>query len=161
MITYKSKEEVLKDIDEHLTPWDQKELADEVVSKYVDLNEYVDDNPDEVDLEEVIKDYVQRDCTESVLDMINDDYGIAQYVANDRYMTEYLLDEYHGDASGLIYSLSRSTLTLTEILEAVKDDEDLYNELKKFVVEKCLAEEISLNDFLDKKKDKMDILFKD
>lgn len=161
MITYKTKEEVLKDIDEHLTPWDQKELADEVVSRYVDLNEYVDDNPEELDIDDIIEDYVQREGTEELLDKINDDYGIAQYVANDRYMTEYLLDEYHGDASRLIDSLNRSSLTLTEILEAVKDDEDLYGELKKFVVEKCLAEEISLNDFLDKKKDKMDILFKD
>ena len=44
MIKYKTKEEVLKDIEEHLTPWDQKELADEVVSKYGDLNEYIDNN---------------------------------------------------------------------------------------------------------------------
>lgn len=161
MITYKTKEEVLKDIDEHLTPWDQKELADEVVSKYVNLNEYIDDNPGGLDIEAVIDDYVERQCTSDLLDMVNDDYGIAQYVADDLYMSEYFLDEHHGKASDLIYSLNRSSLTLTEILEAVKDDEDLYGELKKFIVEKCLAEEISLNDFLDKKKDKMDILFKD
>ena len=88
MITYKTKEEVLKDIDEHLTPWDQKELADEVVSKYVNLNEYIDDNPEELDIDDVIEDYVQRECTEELLDKIDDNYGIAQYVANDRYMTE-------------------------------------------------------------------------
>lgn len=156
MITYKSKEEVLKDIDEHLAPWDQKELADEVVSKYVNINEYIDNNPNEVDVDDVIDDMVQRGDTEAILDMIDDAYGIAQYVANDRYMTEYMLDEFHGKPDGFIDALNHSTLRLTEILEEVMEDEDLYDELKKFVIEKCIDENVTLGDLLNKK----DAIFK-
>lgn len=151
MITYKTKEEVLKDIEEHLTPWDQKELADEVVSRYVDLNEYIDDNPEDVDIDDVIEDYVQRECTEEVLDKIDDAYGIAQYVANDKYMTEYLLDEFHTRPFDFIDSLNRSTLTLTDILKEAKENEDLYEELKKFVIEECIDENATVQDLIKKK----------
>ena len=151
MITYKTKEEVLKDIEEHLTPWDQKELADEVVSKYVDLNEYIDDNPEELDIDDVIEDYVQRECTEELLDKIDDAYGIAQYVANDRYMTEYLLDEFHTRPFDFIDSLNHSTLTLTDILKEAKENEDLYEELKNFVIEECIDENATVQDLIKKK----------
>ena len=151
MITYKSKEEVLKDIDEHLAPWDQKELADEVVEKYVNLNEYIDNNPNEVDIDDVVHDMVERGDTDTVLDMIDDAYGIAQYVANDRYMTEYMLDEFHGNTDGFIDALNHSTLTLTEILEEVKENEDLYDELKKFVIEECIDENATISDLINNK----------
>ena len=151
MITYKTKEEVLKYIEEHLTPWDQKELADELVSKYVDLNEYIDDNPEELDIDDVIEDYVQRECTEELLDKIDDAYGIAQYVANDRYMTEYLLDEFHTRPFDFIDSLNHSTLTLTDILKEAKENEDLYEELKNFVIEECIDENATVQDLIKKK----------
>ena len=140
MITYKTKEEVLKDIEEHLTPWEQKELADEVVSKYVDLNEYIDNNRDNIDIEVILDDYIKYHTTDEVLDKIDDAYGIAEYVSNDSYMTEYMLDEFKTRPSDFVDALNRSILTLTDILEEVKENKDLYEELKKFVIEKCIDE---------------------
>ena len=140
MIKYKTKEEVLKDIEEHLTPWEQKELADEVVSKYVDLNEYIDNNRDNIDIEAILDDYIKYHTTDEVLDRIDDAYGIAEYVSNDRYMAEYMLDEFKTRPSDFVDALNRSILTLTDILEEVKENKDLYEELKKFVIEKCIDE---------------------
>ena len=142
MITYKTKEEVLKDIEEHLTPWEQKELADEVVSKYVDLNEYIDNNRDNIDIEVILDDYIKYHTTDEVLDKIDDAYGIAEYVSNDSYMTEYMLDEFKTRPSDFVDALNRSILTLTDILEEVKENKDLYEELKKFVIENATVRDL-------------------
>lgn len=151
MITYKTKEEVLKDIEEHLTPWEQKELAEEIVSKYVDLNEYIDNNRDNIDIEVILDDYIKYHTTDEVLDKIDDAYGIAEYVSNDRYMTEYMLDEFKTRPSDFVDALNRSILTLTDILEEVKENKDLYEELKKFVIEKCIDENAIAHDLINKK----------
>ena len=142
MITYKTKEEVLKDIEEHLTPWEQKELADEVVSKYVDLNEYIDNNRDNIDIEVILDDYIKYHTTDEVLDKIDDAYGIAEYVSNDRYLAEYMLDEFKTRPSDFVDALNRSILTLTDILEEVKENKDLYEELKKFVIENATVRDL-------------------
>ena len=142
MITYKTKEEVLKDIEEHLTPWEQKELAEEIVSKYVDLNEYIDNNRDNIDIEVILDDYIKYHTTDEVLDKIDDAYGIAEYVSNDRYMTEYMLDEFKTRPSDFVDALNRSILTLTDILEEVKENKDLYEELKKFVIENATVRDL-------------------
>ena len=54
MVTYKTKEEIIKDIEEHLTPWDQKELSGELVSKYLNINEYIDETSVDVDIDNII-----------------------------------------------------------------------------------------------------------
>ena len=140
MIKYKTKEEVLKDIEEYLMPWEQKELAEEIVSKYIDLNEYIDNNRDNIDIEAILDDYIKYHTTDEVLDKIDDAYGIAEYVSNDRYLAEYMLDKFKTRPSDFVDALNRSILTLTDILEEVKENKDLYEELKKFVIEKCIDE---------------------
>ena len=137
MVTYKTKEEILKDVEEHLTPWDQKELSGELASKYLNINEYIDETSIDVDIDSIIDKYIEENGTDEILNEIGDDYGIAQYVANDRYLTEIMLDSYHNSAYNLIHSLKHSNLSLTEILEAVKDDGELYEELKNFIIKKC------------------------
>ena len=137
MVTYKTKEEIIKDIEEHLTPWDQKELSGELVSKYLNINEYIDETSVDIDIDNIIDKYIEENDTDEILNKIDDDYGIAQYVANDKYLTEFMLDSYHNSAYNLIHSLKQSNLSLTEILEAVKDDEELYDELKNFIIKKC------------------------
>ena len=151
MIKYKTKEEVLKDIEEYLMPWEQKELADEVVSKYVGLNEYIDNNREEVDIEALLDDYIERHSTDELLDKIDDAYGIAEYVSNDRYMAEYMLDKFKARPSDFIDALNRSILTLTDILEEVKENKDLYEELKKFVIENAIGENVTAHDLIKKK----------
>ena len=151
MIKYKTKEEVLKDIEEYLMPWEQKELAEEIVGKYVDIDEYIDNNRDNIDIEVILDDYIKYHTTDEVLDKIDDVYGIAEYVSNDSYMTEYTLDEFKTRPSDFVDALNRSILTLTDILEEVKENEDLYEELKKFVIEKCIDENATAHDLIDKK----------
>lgn len=142
MIKYKTKEEVLKDIEEHLTPWEQKELAEEIVGKYVDIDEYIDNNREEVDIEALLDDYIERHSTDELLDRIDDAYGIAEYVSNDRYLAEYMLDEFKTRPSDFVDALNRSILTLTDILEEVKENKDLYEELKKFVIENATVRDL-------------------
>ena len=142
MIKYKTKEEVLKDIEEYLMPWEQKELAEEVVSKYVDLNEYIDNNRDNIDIQVILDDYIKYHTTDEVLDKIDDAYGIAEYVSNDRYLSEYMLDEFKTRPSDFVDALNRSILTLTDILEEVKENKDLYEELKKFVIENATVRDL-------------------
>ena len=151
MIKYKTKEEVLKDIEEYLMPWEQKELAEEIVGKYVDIDEYIDNNREEVDIEALLDNYIECHSTDEVLDKIDDAYGIAEYVSNDSYMTEYMLDEFKTRPSDFVDALNRSILTLTDILEEVKENEDLYEELKKFVIEKCIDGNATAHDLIDKK----------
>ena len=121
---------------------EQKELADEVVSKYIDLNEYIDNNRDNIDIEVILDDYIKYHTTDEVLDKIDDAYGIAEYVSNDRYMTEYMLDEFKTRPSDFVDALNRSILTLTDILEEVKENKDLYEELKKFVIENATVRDL-------------------
>ena len=142
MITYKTKEEVLKDIEEHLTPWEQKELAEEIVGKYVDIDEYIDNNREEVDIEALLDNYIECHSTDELLDRIDDAYGIAEYVSNDRYLAEYMLDEFKTRPSDFVDALNRSILTLTDILEEVKENKDLYEELKKFVIENATVRDL-------------------
>lgn len=140
MIKYKTKEEVLKDIEEYLMPWEQKELAEEIVGKYVDIDEYIDNNRDNIDIEALLDDYIECHSTDEVLDRIDDAYGIAEYVSNDRYLAEYMLDKFKTRPSDFVDALNRSILTLTDILEEVKENKDLYEELKKFVIENAIGE---------------------
>ena len=112
MIKYKTKEEVLKDIEEYLMPWEQKELAEEIVSKYIDLNEYIDNNRDNIDIEAILDNYIKHHTTDELLDKIDDAYGIAEYVSNDRYLAEYMLDEFKTRPSDFVDALNRSILTL-------------------------------------------------
>ena len=142
MIKYKTKEEVLKDIEEYLMPWEQKELAEEIVSKYIDLNEYIDNNRDNIDIEAILDNYIKYHTTDELLDKIDDAYGIAEYVSNDSYMTEYMLDEFKTRPSDFVDALNRSILTLTDILEEVKENKDLYEELKKFVIENATVRDL-------------------
>lgn len=142
MIKYKTKEEVLKDIEEYLMPWEQKELAEEIVSKYIDLNEYIDNNRDNIDIEAILDDYIKYHSTDELLDKIDDAYGIAEYVSNDRYLAEYMLDKFKTRPSDFVDALNRSILTLTDILEEVKENKDLYEELKKFVIENATVRDL-------------------
>lgn len=142
MIKYKTKEEVLKDIEEYLMPWEQKELAEEIVSKYIDLNEYIDNNRDNIDIEAILDDYIKYHSTNELLDKIDDAYGIAEYVSNDRYLAEYMLDKFKTRPSDFVDALNRSILTLTDILEEVKENKDLYEELKKFVIENATVRDL-------------------
>ena len=151
MIKYKTKEEVLKDIEEYLMPWEQKELAEEIVSKYIDLNEYIDNNRDNIDIEAILDDYIKYHTTDEVLDKIDDAYGIAEYVSNDRYLAEYMLDKFKTRPSDFVDALNRSILTLTDVLEEVKENKDLYEELKKFVIEKCIDGNAIAHDLINKK----------
>ena len=142
MIKYKTKEEVLKDIEEYLMPWEQKELAEEIVGKYVDIDEYIDNNREEVDIEALLDNYIECHSTDELLDRIDDAYGIAEYVSNDRYLSEYMLDEFKTRPSDFVDALNRSILTLTDILEEVKENKDLYEELKKFVIENATVRDL-------------------
>ena len=66
-------------------------------------------------------------------------------------MTEYLLDEFHTRPFDFIDSLNHSTLTLTDILKEAKENEDLYEELKNFVIEECIYENATVQDLIKKK----------
>lgn len=157
MITLKNKEDILKDIDEHLTVWDQKDIAEELLYKYGDVNEFINENADDNDFDDMLDDVVERNGVDYVLDKINDDYAIAEYVANDHYCTQYFLDEMNSDMSNLIYDINHSSFNFKNFLKEVKEDEDLYKELKDFIVEECIKDDVTVKEFLNK----VDGIFKD
>lgn len=157
MITLKNKEDILKDVEEHLTVWDRKELAEELLYKYGDINEFINDNASDADFDDMLDDVIERNGVDYVLDQINDDYAISEYVANDHYCTQYFLNELNGDMSNLIYDINHSSFNFKEFLKEVKEDEDLYQELKEFILEECIKDDVTVKEFINKK----DGIFKD
>ena len=57
-------------------------------------------------------------------------------------MAEYMFDEFKTRPSDFVDALNRSILTLTDILEEVKENKDLYEELKKFVIENATVRDL-------------------
>ena len=53
-----------------------------------------------------------------------------------------MLDEFKTRPSDFVDALNRSILTLTDILEKVKENKDLYEELKKFVIENATVRDL-------------------
>lgn len=150
MITYKTKEDILKDIEEHLTVWDQRELAEELMCKYADINEFINDNATDIDFKEMLHDVVERNGVDYVLDNIDDNYSIAEYVANDHYCTQYCLNELNSDMSNLIYDINHSSFNFKNFLEEIKEDDELYQELKKFILEECIKKDVNTKAFINK-----------
>lgn len=143
MTTIKDVDEIFKEIEECLTPWDKKDLAEKLAEKYLDVNDYTDD----IDLEAVLREQISYGniSTEDLLDIACDDYGIAKYVAENPYASSFYFDNFKRRMIDLIYDIKSSNVSIEELLEAIKDDEDSCEVLKKFVKKELIDEKILNN----------------